>query len=101
MTIVVDDSLSPLQIRVYAAITSCWSTYGQSPSQYELQVACRCSNTAIQNALKALRDRGHIIAPKFGVRSLKPVDLDRRVLKEEPDPFSDLIENEKYWKDQA
>ena len=99
-TTVIDPTLTPTTIHVYAALVECWQIYGQSPSQYELQVACRCSNTSIQKSIKALKDRGHILSAKFGVRSLKVVDMDRRVLRDPPDPFAELEEPVRYWKDQ-
>lgn len=100
MTTVIDPTLTPTTIHVYAAIVSCWATYGQAPSQYELQVACRCSNTSIQKSLKVLRDKGHILQPKFSTRSVKPVDFSRRVFKAPPDPFAELTPTV-YWKDQV
>ena len=99
-TTVIDPTLTPTTIHVYAALVECWRAYGQSPSQYELQVACRCSNPSIQKSLKNLRDRGHIISPKYGVRAIRPVDMDRRVLRDPPDPFAELEEPMKYWRDQ-
>jgi len=97
MTVVIDPTLNPTTVHVYAALVQCWQLYGMSPSQYELQVACRCSNTSIQKSIKQLRDRGHIIAPKFGVRSIKPVDMERKVYKHPPDPFEEL-DPPVYWK---
>lgn len=101
IVIVIDPTLNPTTVHVYAALISCWQLYNQSPSQYELQVACRCSNTSVQKSLKQLRDRGHIIAPKFSVRGIKPVDMDRKVYKIAPDPFAELEPEIQYWKAQA
>lgn len=99
MTIVIDPTLTPTTVHVYAALVECWELYGMSPSQYELQVACRCSNTSIQKSIKALRDKGFITAPKFGVRSIKPTDFDRKIYKEPPDPFEELAyDGPRYWK---
>jgi hypothetical protein len=99
LTDIIDPTLTPTTVHVYAALVDCWRIYGMSPSQYELQVACRCSNTSIQKSLKNLRDRGHIISPKYGVRAIRPVDMDRRVLRDPPDPFAELEEPVRYWKD--
>ena len=97
-TTVIDPTLTPTTVHVYAALVDCWRIYGMSPSQYELQVACRCSNTSIQKSLKVLRERGFITAPKFGVRSVKPTDMERRIFRDPPDPFAELEEPRQYWK---
>lgn len=99
-TTVIDPTLTPTTIHVYAALVECWRVYGQSPSQYELRVACHCSSTSIQNALRILRDKGHIRREKFSVRGIHPVDMDRRVLRDPPDPFAELEEPHVYWVDQ-
>ena len=99
-TTVIDPTLTPTTIHVYAALVECWNLYNMSPSQYELQVACRCSNTSIQKSLKVLREKGFITAPKFSVRGIKPTDFDRKVYRDPPDPFEEL-ENDgspRYWK---
>lgn len=100
MTVVVDETLTPTTIHIYEAIRTCWVVYGMAPSQYQLQVACRCSNTSVQKSLKVLRDKGHILHTKFSVKSMRPVDMERRVYKTEPDPFAELEEPVRYWKDQ-
>lgn len=99
-TVVVDPTLTPTAIHVYEAIRTCWQTYDAAPSQYELQVACRCSSTSIQKAFKALKDRGHILVPKHATRYVRPVDMERRVLRDPPDPFSELQPEHQYWRDQ-
>jgi hypothetical protein len=101
MTTIVDPTLTPTAIHVYEAIRTCWLTYNAAPSQYELRVACRCSSTSIQKAFKALREKGHILVPKFGVRAVRPVDMERRVLRDPPDPFEELEEKTAYWRDQV
>lgn len=98
MTVVIDETLNPITVHVYEAIRTCWAVYNQAPSQYEIQVACRCSNTSVQKALKQLRDRGHILQPKFSTRFVKPVDMERRVYKVAPDPFAELEPEIQYWK---
>ena len=100
-TTVIDPTLTPTTIHVYEAIRQCWIVYGEAPSQYNLQVACRCSNTSVQKSLKSLRDKGHILHAKFSVKSMKPVDMERRVFRDPPDPFAELEEPVRYWKDQA
>lgn len=99
-TTVIDPTLNPTTVHVYEAIRTCWLTYNAAPSQYELQVACRCSNTSVQKSLKQLRDRGHILQPKFSTRFVKPVDMERRVYKHPPDPFEELTGGPVYWKAQ-
>lgn len=100
MTTIVDPTLTPTTIHVYAAIVSCWKIYGQSPSQHELRIACRCSITSIQKSLKVLRDKGHIRREKFAVRGIHPVDMDRQIYRDPPDPFAELAEPVQYWRDQ-
>lgn len=101
MTVIIDPTLSPTTIHVYEAIRTCWLCYGEAPSQYQLQVACRCSNTSVQKSLKVLREKGHILHAKFSVKSMKPVDMERRVYKHAPDPFAELDPDQtRYWKDQ-
>jgi hypothetical protein len=73
---------------------------GLGPSQYELQIACRCSSTTVRQALAELRKRGLIEHPKFSARSMKPTDISRTISKEPLDPWAILDEDEgpRYWK---
>lgn len=100
MPITVDKTLTKLNTRVYEAIRTCWQIYGEGPSQYNLQRACGCSSTSIQNSLRILRSRGYIVSPKFAIKSAKPSDPDRVLLNDDPDPFAELEEPEKFWRDQ-
>lgn len=92
--------LSPYHARIYEAIRERWWFFGDAPSHYELQIACRCSSTTVQQAFAELRKRGLILAPKHGVRTVKPTDLTRTISPEPLDPWADLTAEEgkpKYW----
>lgn len=93
-------TLRPLHAEVYEAIREAWYWFGEAPSQYELQRACKCSSTSIQNAFRELRKRGLIVAPKFGTRAVKPTDINRTVSREPPDPWAELAraDGPTYWK---
>lgn len=97
MPTVIDKTLRPFHLSVYEALTEAWRDYGSSPSKDELSRACRCSSTTVHQAIRELRRRGYILAPKHGIRALKPTDIDRVILLEEPDPWADLVPKPKYW----
>lgn len=63
---------------------------GEGPSKQELQLACRCSSTTVNQAFAELRRRGLIFAPKHSVRSARPTDLERTISKEPLDPWAEL-----------
>lgn len=94
--IVVDEHITELWCQVYEAIRQAWIHHGMAPSQHEIAKVCRCSIHSVQNALKALRKHGHITQQKFETRSAKPVDLDRKLYRYEPDPWANLEET-KVW----
>jgi hypothetical protein len=97
VTHVVDPTLSPLHADVYEAIREAWELFDGAPSQLELQRACRCSGTSIQNAFRELRRRGWLLAPKFGYRVCKPTDMERTVSTLPPDPWEDLTTGPRFW----
>lgn len=110
----VHPDMSPYHIRIYEAIREyLWygigqdpanrtdrSLPGEGPSKQELQLACRCSSTTVNQAFAELRRRGLIVAPKFGVRMVRPTDIERTISKAEPDPWAELSEEDgpKYWR---
>lgn len=86
-------------IPVYEAMREAWLNHGYGPSLYELALGCKCSQTSVIKAIKLLRKRGYIHAPKFGQRLAKPVDLDLTLSTTAPDPWAELSEPEKrYWR---
>lgn len=105
--------MSLYHIRIYEAIREyIWYGIGQDPrnrtdrdapglgpSKQELQLACRCSSTTVNQAFAELRRRGLIIAPKHSVRSARPTDIERTISKTEPDPWADVAEDDgpKFW----
>jgi DNA-binding GntR family transcriptional regulator len=97
----VHPDMSIYHVHVYSALREAWWYFGSAPSQYEIQLACRCSSTTVHQAYAELRRRGLITAPKHGTRVAKPTDLTRTISKTEPDPWADLVEDDgkpKYWK---
>ena len=50
----VDKDLRPFYCDVYNALREGWLTGGFGPSQYELQLACRCSVLTVVKAQKEL-----------------------------------------------
>lgn len=91
--------LNPYYVKIYEATREAWWHFGAAPSQAELQRACLCSSTTVQAAIKELRKRGLVVAPKFGARSVKPTDLTRTISREPLDPWADLTDTgkSKYW----
>lgn len=73
---------------------------GEGPSKQELQLACRCSSTTVNQAFAELRRRGLIVAPKHQVRAVRPTDLERTISKAPLDPWSELAEEDgpKFWR---
>lgn len=95
----VDETLRPLHADIYEALREAWYWFGAAPSQHELQLACRCSSTTVQQAFRELRKRGLILAPKFGVREAKPTDMDRTVSCAPLDPWADIDrDGPRFWK---
>lgn len=95
----VDETLSPLHAEIYRALRQAWLLYGVGPSQTELAVAVgRCSLQSIRNATRELKKRGYVTGQKFGVRALKPTDMNRIVYCRKPDPWVlDLAPLEEFW----
>ena len=90
--------MSPYTVRVYEAIRERWFYFGTGPSQFELQIACRCSSTTVRHAFADLRRRGLILAPKYGVRTSKPTDMGRTISVAPLDPWAELSDDgPKYW----
>lgn len=111
----VHPDMSEYHVRIYEAIREyVWYGIGQDPnnrtdpdapglgpSKQELQRACRCSSTTVNQAFAELRRRGLIIAPKHSVRSARPTDLERTISKEPLDPWAEISEDDgkpKFWK---
>jgi DNA-binding transcriptional MocR family regulator len=99
MAHVVDPTLRNTWVTVYAALREYWLLSGQGPSKDELMRAAKISMTSVIQATRELRARGYITAPKFGVRQMKPTDLDRTISNRPPDPWAELEEPAtKFWK---
>jgi hypothetical protein len=90
--------MSPYTVRTYMAIREHWYYKGSGPSQFELQLACRCSSTTVRHAFVDLRRRGLLLAPKFGVRTAKPTDMSRTISNAPLDPWAELADDGPvYW----
>ena len=63
----------------------------------ELSRACRCSTTGVVDAIKVLRAKGYIHAPRFQIRSLMPTDIERTISREPIDPWAELAPPKKYF----
>lgn len=94
----IDPSLKDHTIKVYAALLQCWRDHGQSPSYQNLEHACGISAPTVRKAVKALKEKGYVLAPKFQARSIKPTDLDRVLLNKVPNPWDSLAPPKKYFK---
>ncbi len=96
----VDPDVTELHCEIYMAIKECWETYGHAPSQFELQRACKCSTTSIQKAFASLRKKGYILAPRGGMRAVRPTDMNRDLRHSPRDPWEELSEKPRvFWKD--
>lgn len=96
---VTDPTLRPTWVTVYAALRECWLVYGQGPSKDELMRACKISMTSVIQAIRELRSRGYVHAPKFAVRGVKPTDLNRTISNRPLDPWAELEDDQpKYWR---
>lgn len=98
MTHLVDPTLTDHTIDVYAAILQAHKDFGESPSYMQIQHACRISAPTVRKAIKDLKSRGLITAPKFQVRAIKPTDLERTVSNREPSPWDAVAPEKKYFK---
>lgn len=100
MTETVDPDITELHCEVYMAIKECWETYGEAPSQFQLQQACHCSSTSIQRAFSVLRKKGYIIAPRGAAKYVRPTDMERELRHSPRDPWAELSEKPRfYWRD--
>ena len=96
---VVDPTLRPTWVTVYAALLEYWQLTGQAPSKDELMRAAKVSMTTVIQAINELRRRGYVLAPKHQIRSVRPTDLERTISNREPDPWADLDEPAPtFWK---
>lgn len=96
---VVDPGLTKAWCEVYEAMRQAWTDFGVGPSQSELCKATGYSAMTIRDAFRNLRANGHIVAPKYGARTAKPVDLERTIsISEElaPKPWDSP---KQYWKE--
>lgn len=98
VSIVVEPTFTDYDCAIYEALRQCWNDFGQCPSYELLQHACLCSAPTVRKAVMRLKAKGLITARKYAVKSLKPTDLDRRVVNREPDPWADLAPPKKYFK---
>lgn len=89
---VIDATLRPIHAKVYMAVREAWLEHGIAPSQMELQLACQCSGTTVHQAIRELRKRGYVVAPKFAVRAIKPTDFERTISVKPLDPWAPLDE---------
>ena len=64
----------------------------------QIQHACRISAPTVRKAIKDLKSRGLIVAPKFQVRAIKPTDLERTVSNRELSPWDAVAPEKKYFK---
>ncbi|MFA5898340.1 MAG: hypothetical protein WC829_04425 [Hyphomicrobium sp.] len=99
MTHIVDPTLRPIHAKIYAAIMEAWTDYGYAPSHVEIRDACfPCSLTTVQQAIRELKRRGYITAPKFQQRGAKPTDMERTISREPLDPWRELEPPVKFFK---
>ena len=98
MTHLVDPTLTDHTVEVYAAILQAHRDFGEAPSYMNLQHACRISAPTVRKAIRDLKARGLITAPKFQVRAIKPTDLERTVSNREPSPWDAVAPPKKYFK---
>lgn len=89
---VVDPVITPTWLDIYEFIRRHWRAHGMAPSQSEIMREVGCSSASVQNAFKVLRRNGHVTWQKSVARSIKPVDLDRRLWRGKPDPWASLDE---------
>lgn len=97
MPVVIDKTLRPVHIKVYAALREALIEHGICPSKVELRDATLLSITTVIKVINDLRRKGYIQAPKHGVRALRLTDMDRILALEEPDPWAEL-KPKKYWR---
>ena len=93
----IDESLTPLQVKIYGAIREAWVDWGMSPSQVEIRNATLCSITTVMQALKILRAKGYISQVKFQARSLRPTDPDRVIANHPVYPWEELVPAQKFF----
>lgn len=98
MTHVVDPTLTDHTVEVYAAILQANRDFGESPSYMQIQHACRISAPTVRKAIKDLKQRGFIVAPKFQVRAIKPTDLERTISNKPANPWDEIAPPKRYFK---
>jgi len=91
---IVDPRMTPTWIRMYEFIRQHWIQHGYAPSQNEVMRAARCSMASIQNGFRELTKAGHVEHQKFQQRSIKPVDLERKLYREPPDPWASFADRQ-------
>jgi hypothetical protein len=94
---VVDEDLTDLQLRVYAALQQAWNDFGLCPSQMQLQHACHCSQPVVLKAIRILKAKGYIIAPKFQVKAIRLTDPERTISNAPLKPWDELAPPKKYF----
>ena len=97
---VIDPDLTPGWCRIYEALRQGWRDFGIGASQSELAKATGFSMTTVHDAIKVLRRKGHITAPKHGARSAKPVDLERTISHNAATarmPWDEVADNPRIW----
>lgn len=100
MAHVVDPTLTPGWCKIYEAIRQGWRDFGVGPSHQELARATGLSLATVHAAVKELRRRKHIVAPKHGARSAKPVDMERTISHNEataPMPWDVAAADPRIW----
>ena len=94
--ITVDGEITELWCEIYEAIRQAWLDYGFAPAQSEIQKACGCSAVSVVNAYKNLERKGYVTYKPYQGRSVKPTNLDRRLIRYELKPWETMDET-KLW----
>lgn len=98
MTYKIDTELTDFDVKVYEALRQAINDFGMSPSNMELQHACLTSSATVYKAIRKLRRKGYIIAPKFHARAMRPTDSELELGNAPKNPWDNLVPPRKYFK---
>lgn len=97
MATVVDETLRPTAVEIYEAIRQAWVTHEMAPTARELQVATGYSSTTVATVCNILERKGHITRQKFKERSVRPVDLARKLSNKPVAPWDEDLDTPQIW----
>lgn len=97
MPVVVDPELRDSHITIYEAIRQAWLQHGMGPSMREISYATGYSMQTVGTSRRLLVKRGHVTNQPHKERSVRPVDLSRKLSRTPVAPWDEDLDTPQIW----